>query len=185
MNGDWYPWADHGDKAAPEYIAMWRHVHDIFREVGADNVIWVWSPNNTDAYGVTEGVLDFYPGDNYVDWVGFSAFNWGNNTFSKANWKDFNVMSFEIHLYLSKLNKPIMVAETSSVSAGGDKTGWFYNTLSTHIPGMKNIKAVVLFNEDVGSADFSLGSGMDAQTAITDNIVNNDYYLKIPSYIYY
>ena len=89
-------------------------------------------------------------------------------------------MSFEIYHELSQLNKPIMVAETSSVSFGGDKTGWFYNTLSTYIPALPKIKAVVMFNEDFGNADFSLDSHMDYRDVIINNIVTNSYYLKQP-----
>ncbi len=45
MNGTWYPWAGgiNGNTAA-QYVAAWRHVHDIFAAAGATNVRWVWSP---------------------------------------------------------------------------------------------------------------------------------------------
>ena len=46
MNGDWFAWAEgvNGNKAG-EYVAAWRHVHDIFTQVGATNATWVWCPN--------------------------------------------------------------------------------------------------------------------------------------------
>ena len=45
MNGDWFPWSE-GVNGNPsgEYVAAWRHVHDIFAAVGATNVTWVWCP---------------------------------------------------------------------------------------------------------------------------------------------
>ena len=45
MNGDWFPWAERVNGNQPgEYVAAWRHVHDIFTAVGATNATWVWCP---------------------------------------------------------------------------------------------------------------------------------------------
>ena len=46
MNGGWFAWAEgvNGNKSG-EYVAAWRHVHDIFTSVGATNATWVWCPN--------------------------------------------------------------------------------------------------------------------------------------------
>jgi len=175
MNGNWYPWAGDPDS----YVAMWRHVHNLFTQAGSTNVIWVWSPNNTNEQGSTAGVIDYYPGGSVVDWTGYSAFNWGESGY-KTSWNSFDYISYDIYTALSALDKPIMVAETSSASTGGDKTGWFYRTLGTYIPQMPNIKAVVLFDQNYRSADFDLNSGMDPVETITKNIINNRYYLKQP-----
>lgn len=75
MNGNWYPWSPgvNGNTEA-EFVAAWRHVWNIFHEQGATNVIWIWSPN------VLRGAQDavhldaVYPGDQYVDWVGMTAY---------------------------------------------------------------------------------------------------------------
>jgi hypothetical protein len=183
MNGNWYPWGNHEPDSAENYKKMWIYVHNIFEDVGADNVIWVWGPNNTNPYGETHDVLNFYPGDEYVDWTAFSGFNWGT-VYDHSIWKDFNVIAYDIYNILDKLGKPIMVAETSSVSYGGDKTGWYYKTLGTFIPQMPKVKAVILFNQNFGRADFKLDSGMDSQYMIQENIAQNDYYLKEPIIVY-
>jgi beta-mannanase len=74
MNGNWYPWSEQtsGNRAG-EYVNAWRHVHDVFTQVGANNVIWIWSPN---IVRPVPGVkLDqLYPGDAYVDWVGMVGY---------------------------------------------------------------------------------------------------------------
>src|SRR5262249_4335593 len=47
MNGNWFNWgvnSEQGNSAA-DFVAMWRHVHDVFARVGASNVTWVWCPN--------------------------------------------------------------------------------------------------------------------------------------------
>src|SRR5215212_6340896 len=76
MNSWGFPWAegktDSGvivnGNSAGDFVKAWRHVHDIFKSVGATNVTWVWAPNqigNTDRYPV---LSTLYPGDAYVDW---------------------------------------------------------------------------------------------------------------------
>ena len=53
--------------SGPEFIAAWRHLHDIFRRAGASNVAWVWCPT---AEGFDRGeAAAFYPGDDVVDWI--------------------------------------------------------------------------------------------------------------------
>ena len=45
MNGDWFPWSEGVNGNQPgDYVAAWRHVHDIFTAVGATNATWVWCP---------------------------------------------------------------------------------------------------------------------------------------------
>ncbi|WP_127356126.1 glycoside hydrolase family 26 protein [Actinacidiphila soli] len=68
MNGPWNLWGPGHTKAA-DFVAAWRHVHDIFRSLGVTNVIWVWSPHVVDT-GTTARLRPYYPGDAYTDWVG-------------------------------------------------------------------------------------------------------------------
>ena len=44
MNGNWYPWGT-DQTTAGQFVAAWRHIHDLFAAAGASNVIWVWNPN--------------------------------------------------------------------------------------------------------------------------------------------
>jgi hypothetical protein len=68
MNGHWYPWGTK-QNTADDFVRAWRHVYDIFVEVGAVNVIWVWSPNVINPVPNTP-LRPLYPGDEYVDWIG-------------------------------------------------------------------------------------------------------------------
>ena len=72
MNGDWYPWGTAGTSPA-DFVRAWRHVHDVFGDVGATNVIWVWNPNVINPVPDID-VQSLYPGDTYVDWVGLSGY---------------------------------------------------------------------------------------------------------------
>lgn len=74
MNGNWYSWSDGRFGNAPgDFVQAWRHIHSIFDDVGADNVIWVWSVNRIDNLP-DKTVARVYPGDEWVDWVGASGY---------------------------------------------------------------------------------------------------------------
>jgi hypothetical protein len=46
MNADWYPWGQGVNGNTPaDYVAAYRHVHDVVTAAGATKVVWVWSPN--------------------------------------------------------------------------------------------------------------------------------------------
>src|SRR5664279_3096858 len=75
MDGDWYPWAEgvNGNHAG-QYVAAWRHVHQIFTKAGASKVSWVWSPNVP--YNGSTPLDALYPGAGYVDQVALDGYNW-------------------------------------------------------------------------------------------------------------
>jgi len=92
MNGYWFPWG--GAHQAPDkYIAAYRKVVEIFREVKVPHVTWVFHPslpNQDDWWWYHESKenngsglkgsdiwatpANYYPGDEYVDWIGFSRY---------------------------------------------------------------------------------------------------------------
>ena len=135
MNGIWYPWSENDGAGNPingnspgDYVKMWRHVHDIFQQEGAnDLVVWVWAPNivnNLPATHKAAGYLEnLYPGDDYVDWVGLSGY-------LRPPYKSDNDFSFGYTFQpsLDKLRsitkKPIILAEVGASETDGHKPGW-------------------------------------------------------------
>lgn len=109
MNGDWYPWGmkTHGNTPA-DFVAAWRHVHDVFAQVGAANVIWVWDPNVT-YVAPSVDIASLYPGDSYVTWVGATGYytpgSWGRQTFATL----FGPTLAKIRTFTSK---PFLISET-------------------------------------------------------------------------
>jgi beta-mannanase len=84
MNGDWMAWGGaegnspgRGDGPA-KYVAVWRHVWNIFEQVGAnENVIWLYCPSRIDKIlkvKYVTSVAEDYPGDQYVDWIGATIY---------------------------------------------------------------------------------------------------------------
>ena len=89
MNGDWFPWSgifnggsittDYGDPLladGPErYRDAYRHIITIFRELQVDNITWIFHYNyGTIPYEDWNKPANYYPGDSYIDWVGFSLY---------------------------------------------------------------------------------------------------------------
>lgn len=72
MNGPWNSWGPGNAKAA-DFVAAWKHVHDVFHELKVGNVIWAWSPHVVDS-GTKAALKPYYPGDAYVDWVGLIGY---------------------------------------------------------------------------------------------------------------
>jgi mannan endo-1,4-beta-mannosidase len=153
MNGNWYSWGSTFN-TPQEYIESWKHVHDIFAEEGAVNVTWVWSPNALyvePKVPFADKIEVFYPGDEYVDWVGFSAFNWAgrykNNTYQEPN-----ALYSQTVKVLEKFNKPIMITETASADTNNpqSKATWI-KSLASYLKANPEIKGVIWFNiEDNG-----------------------------------
>ena len=80
-----YPWGPQNN-TPKEFVNAWIHVHRIFEKVGATNVIWVWGPHP--AYGYFDA---FYPGNEYVDYVGIGILNFGTVA-SWSKWWTFKEM---------------------------------------------------------------------------------------------
>ncbi len=164
MNGNWTPWSEqvNGNKAG-EFVQVWRHVHDIFKAVGATNVTWMWCPNIN--YPGSIRLSELYPGNAYVDWTGMDGFNWGTTT-QYSKWLTFSqVFNSTYNDILAITKKPIMIAETGCVEKGGDKAAWISNTYSIALPeDFPAVKAVVWFDQ-VTQQDWRIESSAAAQQA--------------------
>jgi cellulose synthase/poly-beta-1,6-N-acetylglucosamine synthase-like glycosyltransferase len=98
-----YPWAANNPAL---YRAAFRHVVDVFRAEGADNVRWVWSPA-----GVS-GAAAFYPGDDVVDYAGLTILG-------DAGWdagfglppQEFGELLRPKYEVVAGLGKPILLCE--------------------------------------------------------------------------
>ena len=153
MNGNWYPWsgssnggADAGAAGGPaKYVAAYRHVHDIFVQVGATNVVWIWCINVADVPAEDwNHWTNYYPGDDYVDWVGLDAYNWGSSS-SCCIWESFtDLVDSPYQDYAAR--KPIMLPETASAEVGGDKGAWIAAMHQAIETQYTDIKGVVWFD---------------------------------------
>lgn len=149
MNGSWYPWSawidknnnltqDKGEETphTPEkYQEAFRNVSNVFHEE-APNVAMVWCPNQgwmgkerIDPY------TSFYPGDEYVDWVGLDFYErgWNMPTRNAKLWGGLFIHGLthdsmddpeteeneSVNFYKTfceEKNKPLMLSETAATS---------------------------------------------------------------------
>ncbi|MEY9870973.1 mannan endo-1,4-beta-mannosidase [Streptacidiphilus sp. MAP12-33] len=107
FNGNWYPWGRQAATPA-QFVAAWRHIHDLFKAAGATNVIWVWSPNIINPARSTR-LAPYYPGDAYVDWVGVIGYYalYGEHTWNTL----FEPTMREVRGFTKK---PFFISETAS-----------------------------------------------------------------------
>jgi hypothetical protein len=78
-NGKWFSWNGKWNGGAKEgparYVEAYRHIVDLMRTEGADNLQWVWHVNWLDQPEAKWNRFEnYYPGDNYCDWVALSAY---------------------------------------------------------------------------------------------------------------
>ena len=132
MNGDWFPWSEGVNGNQPgEYVAAWRHVHDIFTAVGATNATWVWCPN-VDPGQKLQDLASLYPGDDYVDWTGLDGYNWGTNPATPDGWKSFDQLFGSTYDAITETiapSKPMIIGEVGSTEYGGSKAAWIAEML--------------------------------------------------------
>jgi cellulose synthase/poly-beta-1,6-N-acetylglucosamine synthase-like glycosyltransferase/beta-mannanase len=158
MNGNWYPWGGHLN-TPQDFIAAWRHIHDIFEKEGVRNVTWVWAPNEMyEETAYSNDILLTYPGDEYVDWVGLSSFNWAG-LYKNNVWRTPQSMFEPTVQVLATLHKPILIAETATAENGNanGKAIWI-TQLSQYIQNQPLIKGVIWFNVNDTGIDWRITS---------------------------
>jgi len=142
MNGDWFGWdGSHNGKDPAAYARAFRRIHRIFRDEGADNVAFVWSPNWNSGPDVSWNRMErYYPGDAYVDWVGVSGYNFYQESPSTL---------FKHVVNANGGKKPIMLSETAAIEHGGRSKADWIEDLSAYVKRTPAIGAVVWFDTDV------------------------------------
>lgn len=78
------------------YLKAWSHIRNIFEKMGIENVAYVWQSKG---HGSGQHILEeWYPGDDLVDWCGYSYFHNPDQ---------------EMLDFARKHNKPVFIAEAT------------------------------------------------------------------------
>lgn len=172
MNGFWYPWGGtvNGNEPA-DVVAAWDHLHTIFEQAGADNVTWVWSVNHLSLPDQTGNTIDVYwPGEEQVDWIGVSGFNFGD-TSSVSSWLSFDAVYGDVLAQLEDYDRPIVLAELATVKSGGDEGAWIADTFSHLRQDHPQVGALVWFDREVeGVRDFRIRSTEASERAFVEAV---------------
>lgn len=136
-----------------DYVAAYRHIHDVMAKASVTNVVWVWTP--TGSMGNITRIAAMYPGDAYVDWIGYDPYNF--YTCHSTSWQAPDVTFNRFYSWLMNNghgNKPFMLGEYGSV-ATTTATGAWYGGVVPALKGLPNIKAVMEWNSGTStSCDF-------------------------------
>lgn len=135
-----------GTKA--EYRAAFRHVVERFRAKGVNNVsfAWImmgWSFNPSSGENVN-GVIDYYPGDDVVDWIMGDIYNWFGRD---GKWTELSKASAAFIKWATvdkagDKNKPLGLTEWGAVedpASPGRKAQWLRNAVAwmKTVPNLK------------------------------------------------
>jgi len=172
MNGNWFPWAEGVNGNQPgEYVAAWRHVHDIFTAAGASNVTWTWCAN-VDSESKLTNLASLYPGDEYVDWTSLDGYNWGQYPQRPSGWTSFgDLFGATYHRIVNTIapSKPMVIAEVGSSEYGGSKSTWIADMLKSLPTEFPQIRGVVWFDKFV-DGDWPIETSADATQAFAAGI---------------
>jgi hypothetical protein len=144
MNAPWFSWGvGNAGTTARDYVAMWRHVHDVFARVGARNVTWVWCPN-ADPHRRFADVARLYPGDRYVDWTCLDGYNADNP------WTSFTSLFARSYDRITRKvapTKPMIVGEVGSTEGGGRKARWIADMMAALPKRFPRIRGLLWFDK--------------------------------------
>jgi hypothetical protein len=172
MNISASPWGPGKEgNVGSTYVEAWRHIVSIFRQEGATNVKWVWSPN-VDWGGVP--FAQYFPGDSWVDYVALDGYNWG--TVGTEAWQSMSRLFASSYATLTQMSsKPVIFAETSSGETGGSKAAWIREGFLKTIPeDFPRVDAVIWFNA-VAEEDWRINTSPSALEAYRE-VVNSTLY---------
>jgi hypothetical protein len=131
-------WTGHPNNKAG-FINAYRYIASKLQQFGANNVAFVWQ---SDGLGSEAELMAYYPGDAYVDWVGYTQFD----------------LKGEGMLAIARARKkPVMIAEASPLrfnlakpaDADGKAAwdGWFQPLLD-HMKANPEIRALAYINDN-------------------------------------
>lgn len=186
MNGDWFPWSGiyyGGKKGGNEVLKKaWRHVVDRVRARGANNILWVFHVNAFPAINdVWNMMASYYPGPEYVDWLGLSVY--GKQFRNEGKWAEFRDLIKWPYEEITALDptKPVMLAEfgVGDFPKSGSKAKWISDALMI-TPRYPRIKAAIYWherwqNEDGSYSNLRINSSPTALEAFRTGVARPDW----------
>ena len=143
LDNPFYPWFMEGNEAATKFKSAWIHTYEIFKKRDAHNVIWIWNPWKA------ESLVEFYPGREYVDWVGINILNYAEYN-QDGQWHDFESLYQPFHEELSKLPQtPVVISEFGTLGNSQNQNQWIEDAFSVIENDYREIKSVIYFNSKV------------------------------------
>jgi len=118
VNGFWFPWNGKWNGGAEEgpkrFKEAYKYIVDLFRAQGADNVTWVFHVNAGSYPDESwNSMAAYYPGDEYIDWIGISVYGPLTHKEARSYWETFTEImdAYYPELCAISAEKPLAVLE--------------------------------------------------------------------------
>lgn len=182
FDNPFYPWFISGDDASIKFKKAWVHTYEIFRNIDASNVIWIWNPWKS------ENVSTFYPGVEYVDWIGVNILNYGQLN-QDGKWHEFDDLYKPYHDEFKNLpTTPVMISEFGTLKKDQKQNEWLKNAFVAIENEFKEIKSVIYFTSKV---DNNIPQESKPEyyldwTIANNQVIKNSFSIKeVPDYVFY
>jgi hypothetical protein len=172
FDGTWYPWGiGKPGNSMDDFKKAWRRIWRFFRdpEVGrAKQARFIWSPQGSKP---RSWMTKAFPGRPYVDYIGFTAFNWAG--YKRLEWRSMAaVVKLRVSLFADLPKKPFFVTETGTHpgrSRPGDrwKADWIKDGYAAVYKKWPRIVGVSYFNvnmNDTGDPEHPENWSLDRPT---------------------
>ena len=185
--------------AGEEYVRAFRKVADMIHKY--DNLATVWSPIALGS--LVKPFKDYYPGDEYVDWIGISSYQinylWGNRDTANDNkmafmtgqyaWQTNSIKPMIKFMNDNNIKKPIMISEGGVANRnifGEDTYNWTAKRLRNMywdlIMEYPQVKMINYFNTQVpGETEFFNFVGNTALINIVNEAASSGAYIRLDS----
>jgi Glycosyl hydrolase family 26 len=175
MNGNWFPWGEGANGNQPgQFVAAWRHVHDLFAAAGATNATWVWCPfvNPNHSPNIAADTASFYPGDEYVDWTCLDGYNWGSHPANNQSWRTFSYLFGPTYDEVERIapSKPMLIGETASSEVGGSKAQWIEEMFAGLPARFPALRGLLYFDVTDQGHDWPIATSTAAEDAFAAGV---------------
>lgn len=168
-NGDWYSWGIFrgGSNSESNFKAAWIHIVNLLRSTGAP-IQFELSLNNQNPRDNPRGLVNFFPGDQYVDRICISAYNRCGVDRWHTQQDSFKTVFGPAYAQVAAFtNKPICVGETSTTAYCGSKSDWIRAAWQSLTYDFPRVTHVYWFLENKSPYYWALNSANE-QTAWID-----------------
>lgn len=179
VNGEWFAWNArwngagikdlYGDPEKPDgaekFVDVYKKIVNIFRKVGLTNVTWVLHLDVAGSPSTWWNRAEhYYPGDEYVDWIGLSVFGAQLPTHKWVSFED-KFRPFWPQIEALTLKKPLIISEFAVIedlNLPNRKAEWLEDAFSFIESQEFPIRAATYWNSPGwladGTANFRLNS---------------------------
>lgn len=165
--------------SASDFIAAWRHLHQIYAEAGATKAVWVWVMTGSAAN--LDAAATLWPGNDMVDWISWNVYNQSgcaSNAIDPSKLVSFEDKMKVFYDFVHRrgpsigmdVSKPMMISETGSAkyATQPDLTAAWYAAIPGVLAKYPQIHAVGLWNSVDGPCDYQFSTLPQAVTAVRD-----------------